>query len=312
MSCFTNQMKSANTSIWLFFAVLMLFSGLISACEDEVNPFIGTEIPFTVWGIVNPVADTQAVRVFSIDEVLKIISPDPLDATVSIIDVNESNRYVLQDSVIQLPNGDYRHIFWAEIDVDYFDTYRIEVEKSDGRISNSTEIEVPGPISMHILPANTNAFTSLIQPLWIDGNPPAIPRIDVTYVTYSVNMVGARIADNPVTISYSGKQRIERDTLKLNLDIRQDFLLVREDFNEKEIGGDICIETVKVDVHVGNEEWQSPAGVFDANFLVEPGTFTNIENGFGFFGAGYVESLTVIPPALLQVRAGFFDCGDQG
>lgn len=312
MSSFIDQNKSGSAPLWLYFSVMVLLSGLLSACEDEVNPFIGTELPFTVWGTISPVADTQAVRVFSIDDVLKLISPDPLDATVSIINIDDNNRYVLQDSVIQLQNGDFRHIYWAEFDVDYFETYRLEVERSDGQLTNSAEIQVPGPISLNVLPANTNAFTELIQPLWIGGNPPAIPRIDVTYNSFSVNTVGVKIADNPVTVSYSARQKVVQDTLRLDLDIRQDFLLVREDFNNKEIPGSICIENVTLDVHIGNKEWQSPTGVFDPNFLVEPGTFTNIENGFGFFGAGFVERLTVDPPGILLVRAGFFDCGSLG
>ena len=34
-----------------------------------------------------------------------------------------------------------------------------------------------------------------------------------------------------------------------------------------------------------DSSWVPPGGVFDPDILIEPGTFTNVEGGFGFFGA---------------------------
>lgn len=290
--------------------LVLVLLGLLftSSCSEDVNPFIGTELPYTIWGTVNPEADTQAVRVFLIDDILQLVSPDPLDAQVSIINVDANNRFVLQDSVIQLNNGDYRHIFWAAFDVNHNETYRVEVERSDGQLSKSANITVPGPISTEIIPANTNATSELIQSLVINGDPPSLPRIDVTYQTFSVNGNLVTLAENPVTISYANAPTLTQGELVLDLDLRKDFEIVREDFDAKSLPGFICLESIDVDLHVGNAEWRSPTGEFDPNFLVEPGSLTNIENGFGFFGAGFVESRTIIPPSILQVRAGFFDC----
>lgn len=304
-----NQQKSLGPTTCLQFVVIVFLLLLLSACDDEVNPFIGTELPYTVWGTINPVADTQAVRIFLIDDILQLVSPDPLDATVSIIDVKNNARHILQDSVIQLFSGDYRHIYWAHIDIDYLETYRLEVERSDGLLTKSAEIRVPGPISMHVIPANVNAITDLIQPIRIEGNPPSTPRIDVIYNSFTINRDGTRLAENPVTLSYASKTRVIRDTLRLEIDVRDDFAVVREDFNTKQLAGLICVDDIEVRIHVGNAEWKSPTGVFDPNFLVEPGTFSNIDNGFGFFGAGYIETFTFSPLGVLLVRAGFSDCG---
>ncbi len=312
MSFFTHQNKSPGQAVCMQFAIVLLLLGFLSACEDEVNPFIGTELPYTVWGTINPIADTQAVRVFLIDDILRLVSSDPLDANVSIIEVQNNTRYVLEDSVIQLFNGDYRHIYWGEFDVEHLQTYRLEVERSDGQLTKSSEIQVPGPISVQSFPANDNAITDLIQPLFIEGNPPATPRIDVVYNAYTTNQDGIRLQDNSVTISYATKTKMVRDTLRLDLDLRADFRTIRADFNDKDLVGAICLQDVDIAIHVGNKEWQSPTGVFDPNFLVEPGTLTNCENGFGFFGAGFVESINVQPSGLLAVRAGFFDCGGEG
>jgi hypothetical protein len=34
-----------------------------------------------------------------------------------------------------------------------------------------------------------------------------------------------------------------------------------------------------------DDSWRPPDGVFDREVLVQPGTFSNVNNGFGFFGS---------------------------
>lgn len=292
-------------SVLVVWISLLLFA---SACDDSVDPFIGTELPYTIWGTLNPRVDTQAVRVFLIDDILKLTSPDPLDALVTIINTDNNQEHILADSVVLLDNGDARHIFWAEMEVDHFESYRIEVERSDGQVSKSADIQVPGPVELIEVPANTNAISELTQTVIIDGNPPSLPRIDVQYDAFTVNSLRIRQQDLPVTISYSGAERLRLDTLVIDLDLRADYREIQEAFDEQNLSGLICLDRVRVEVHVGNEGWLSPTGVFDPDFLVEPGTLTNIENGFGLFSAGFVEEIVLNPPDLLLVRAGFFDC----
>lgn len=293
----------------LMVGILCILGLIVSGCEEDVNPFIGTDFPFTVWGFVNPKADTHAVRVFTIDEVLRLIPEEPLDATVSIINVEDTERHILQDSAILLPTGEYRHIFWSEFPVNYNETYRLEVERSDGLITRSTAVMVPPPISIDVLEPNLNAFSALLLPLEINGNPPSMPRIDAEYSTFAVDGEGNRLQDNNVLVSYVNKPVFRNGTWQLNLDLREDFLTIREDFTDKEIFGFICMSDITLRIHVVNEEWRSPIGAFDPDFLVEPGTLSNVENGFGLFGAGYVETISWMPPSVMQVRAGFFDCG---
>ena len=290
------------------FVAIVLFVSSLAACSDEVNPFIGTELPYSVWGTINPQADTQAVRVFLIDDVLQLVSAEPLDADVSILHIDTGDRYAMQDSIIQLRNGDFRHIFWARFNVEYFENYRIEVERSDGQLTRSANIQVPGPIQLNVIPANTNAVSNIIQTVHIEGEPPSLPRIDVHYEAYSVDNQGFRLDENVVTVSYSGTEVTRLDSLFLDIDLRADYRVIRQDFEDKQLDGFICLDDIAIDIHVGNQSWRSPIGVFDENFLVEPGTLSNIENGFGYFGAGFVESVSVLPPNLLLVRAGFFDC----
>ncbi len=280
-------------------------------CEEDVSPFESSEFPFTLWGLINPRADTQAVRVFTIEPTLTSIEAAPLDASVSIINTVTQQRHVLQDSITLLPNGEARHTYWSVFDVDHNERYFVEVERSDGARTVSTPIEVPPLITITPLEPNTNSVSELILPLEIGGDPPSMPRIDAAYSSFAVDPDGELVEENPVVISYATRPQFVDGIWRLEIDIREDFRLIREDFNQKDIIGSICTGDITLSVHVGNEEWQSPVGVFDPNILVEPGTLSNVENGFGFFGAGYVETVIVEVPLILQVRAGFADCTDD-
>ena len=287
---------------------LLLIFCLLVGCEEEIAPFSSIDFPFSIWGVINPQADTQAVRIFPIDPTLDLVPSETIDATTSVIDVDNDVRHVLVDSVTQLPSGDFRHTFWAQFEVVHGNRYRVEVERSDGLITRSDEVRVPEPISLSAPEPTDAQISDILLPVIIDGNPPSLPRIDVTYNSFSANNLGTRQQDNPITLNYANTPVIINDTLTLNIDMQEDFTTIRSIFNSRDLDGQICIDNITIDVHVGNEEWRSPTGVFDPNVLVEPGTLSNVENGFGFFGAGFIESITVIPPATMQVRAGFFDC----
>lgn len=285
-----------------------LLACLCMGCENEISPFSTIDFPYTIWGIVNPQADTQAVRVFTIDTTLDLVPSQSLDAVASIIEVENEIRHVLVDSVTQLPSGDFRHTFWSEFEVQHGELYRVEVERSDGLVTRSSDIRVPNPITILAPEPNEFQVQDLIIPVLIEGNPPSMPRIDANYDTFSIDRTGVREGENPVTVSYVTKPRLEGNTWVVDINLLDDFLAIREDFNANDLQGQICMDGISIEIHVGNEEWRSPIGVFDPNVLVEPGTLSNVENGFGFFGAGFVESIQVFPPLTMQVRAGFFDC----
>ncbi len=185
----------------------------------------------------------------------------------------------------------------------------MEVERSDGIASKSTDVVVPSPISLDVLDPNLNAVSEILLPVAINGDPPSMPRIDVWYDTYAVNIDGNFLQSNPVLVSYATGPVLRNGAWQLDIDLREDFQSIRQDFTDKEIPpGLICLDEITLSIHVANQEWRSPTGTFDPNFLVEPGTLSNIENGFGLFGAGFIETISWSPPLTMQVRAGFFDC----
>ena len=307
----TSTRPYVHTSIrWTPFLACLLFT-LLLGCAESVDTRVELNRPFSVFGLINPKADTNAVRVFEIQSEIRLVRPEPIDAVVSTTLMQTGETRVWQDSVIQLTDGDYRHVYWADFAASAGETYRLEVTRSDGETSWG-ETTVPPPVALEVLEADTMVAREAFQPLFIRGNPPRLPRIDVEYIVVGFRPGGSIPIFKPVTINYAGKPVQQADGWLLEIDLIEDFRVIFEIFDEDgEVTTDIIdLREIQVRVHVGDENWVSPNGVFDAEFLVEPGTFSNIENGFGYFGSGYVESIAFRPPVALIRRAGFYIIGE--
>ena len=300
-----------HTSIRWLTALACLFATLLLGCAESVDTRLEIDRPFSVFGLINPKADTNAVRVFEIQSEIRLIRPEPIDAVVSTTLMQTGETQMWRDSVIQLTDGDYRHVYWAAFSASAGETYRLEVTRSDGETSWG-ETTVPPPVSLEVLEADTSITRQALQPIFIRGNPPSLPRIDVEYIVVGFRPGGSDPIFRPVIVNYAGKPIKQADGWLLEIDLIEDFSVIFEVFDDDgEVTTDIIdLREIQVRVHVGDENWVSPNGVFDAEVLVEPGTFSNIENGFGFFGSGYVEGTVFRPPVTLIRRAGFYVIGE--
>jgi len=274
-------------------------------CTESVQTRLEIEYPFTIWGLINPKADTHVVRVFEIENTIRLIRPDPIDARVTSTRLQTGETVAWRDSVIQLPDGDYRHAYWAAFPAAEGETYRLDVTRSDGSTS-SAETTVPPAVSLEIIEADSN-HTDVIQSIFIRGNPPTLPRIDVEYFLVGFRTGTNTPIENPITFSYANRAERRPGGWLLDLTLGEDFRIIFQEFEENgEVSTALIqLRDIEVRVHVGDEKWVSPSGSFDAEALVEPGVFTNVTNGFGYFGAGYVEAIRFQPPTFLITRAGF-------
>ncbi len=288
-------------------AFLLSLGLLLFGCEESVDPRLTIDRPFTLWGMINPRVDTQAVRVFEIQNTIRLIRPDPIDAAVRSVNLTTGEERVWQDSVVQLRDGDYRHVYWSAFHAGYGETYRLEVRRSDGAASTAM-VTVPPPVTLAVLPPDSNLVREIIQPVFISGDPPSLPRVDVDYITVGIDAVTGNTLFHPITLSYDGRPVRKAGGWLLEIDLREDFRTIRAEFDSLDLPrGLIELREIELRVHVGNKEWASPVGFFDPDFLVEPGVLSNVENGFGFVAAGYVESTRFRPPGIMLERAGFSD-----
>ena len=284
-----------------------LLACLLLGCDESVNTRLEIERPFSVWGVINPKADTHAVRVFEIENTIRLVRPDPLDAVVTTTLLQTGAQQAWQDSVIQLPDGDFRHVFWSVFEARAGESYRLDVTRSDGETASAVTT-IPPPVVLEALEPDTAIVREAFMPVFIHGAPPALPRIDVEYVVVGFRPEGSLPIFNPVTFSYAGRPVQQEGGWLLEIDLIEDFKVIFEVFDaDADLSSEIVdLREINVRIHVGDENWVSPIGVFDAELLVEPGVFSNVENGFGYFGAGYVETIELRPPTILLRRAGFF------
>lgn len=283
---------------------------LWAGCATGVEPVIGTDLPFTVWGQFNPKTDSHAVRVFTIEQQLRLLEGKPLDATVTSTDRETGKTVVWQDSLVQLANGNPRHVFWATFDAEHNHTYELTVQRIDG-MQTRAEVTAPPLISVEVLEPNLAAVDHPTLPVFIHGHPPAMPRLDVEYHARSVPETSdpnIPIDQFRAQIPYAGEAIRKADGWLLTIDLVADLPKVQQAFWRNDLNGSlVTVIDMAVHVHVGDETWVSPVDeiIFDADFLAEPGVFSNTENGFGYVGAGYIETERWTPPGVLLRRAGF-------
>ncbi|MDE2646756.1 MAG: hypothetical protein OXI05_13100, partial [Bacteroidota bacterium] len=103
---------------------------LLSACSETVETRLQLEYPFSVFGIINPKADTHAVRIFEIKQNIALVRPDPIDAHVTTTQIQSGEVYTWRDSVVQLEDGDYRHVYWSEFNASMGETYHLKIRRS--------------------------------------------------------------------------------------------------------------------------------------------------------------------------------------
>lgn len=283
-------------------AVCLGVIGLLG-CEEDVNAVLGAEQPYTLYGLLTPAADTQWVRVYEVANQLTPIAPVPLSAHFTSVDLNTGEERVWQDSLLQEQNGSYAHVFWSPFRAAYGHRYRLSVTDAKGAASVS-EVDVPPFTRIEI--DDSRQFPPVVLNLNIVGGAPRLYKVEVRYgIDYRSNG-GPKL--DAVTFSHGNRLRQDGDTWILPLNMSNDVSAIRTEL--RNLGGfdlnvGILLTGVTVRYLVASEDWDPPNGTFDPEVLVEPGTLSNVENGFGFVAAGYRDHCTWLPPEDVRRAAGF-------
>jgi len=259
---------------------------LVSGCEESVDPVLDTDEVFSLYGYLNPAADLQAVRVYAIDGLLEIGTADPLDAEVSSTNLRTGERLIWADSVITFRNESIGHVFYSEFRPDFDTPYELTAVRSDGKSSTVTVLTPPDGAT-YVDEVNSVRSSVLVTLNW--SNIPRLLQAEITYVVKVPFPDGSDTTTVRVDIQ-SGRVKENVDgswtvSILPSDDIGTIFsaLLVRPGSNP------IFLEEIEVKAFVVSEDWESPIGSFDPELLVQPGTFSNVEGGFGFVGGGYYD-----------------------
>lgn len=270
-------------------ALLCVFCCLtLLGCEEAVEPFTNTDRHFSVFGFLDPASDVQYLRVTPIRQLVDPPPPGPIDAQVTVTELETGRTIAWEDSVIIFEDGTAGHVFRGRFRPLHSYTYRLEVRRSDG-ITTSAETHVPAFLQATVNPPSTSTLGNGVvrvrqEVAWqgIDFRP---FRVQVWY-RFSGTQPGSAFRDVPVTYSADNLGRFDSDVWRVNVDLTEDQNFLREEFG---VPGNeafpFTLYGVGMQVTVPDAQWRPPGGVFDPEILIQPGTLSNVQNGFGFFGS---------------------------
>ncbi len=269
----------------------LALSLLVTACDGvEVFPFRETDHYYSIYGYLDTLADSHFVRVVPLRTRLeRAQSPTDgpfarIDARVTSFDLATGDSVAWTGALVRLRDGTYGHLFGARIPALFPGrTYRLEVRRSDGKRSHA-ETTVPLPPRWRIGPPQQQGG-GLVQTVRLEGVP---NRPDDVALVYAVGPPGT-INPNRVRIPYGRPGSLRDGAWTLDVLLSRDADAVRDTL-ARQLGPDFAagpLVLFSVTMHTATLDtaWDPPGGVFDPDVLQLPTTFSNVVNGFGFFGS---------------------------
>lgn len=263
-----------------------------AACDSAVDPIVETERPYTLWGWLDPTADRQKVRLFEIEPILEADDGTPSSATVTMTDMETGTQVAWRDSVVQFPSGSYGHVFIADTGVEFDRAYRLDAAHPDGQVS-TVHVVTPPQTAPRVSDIQNVRGNVRVRVDWDNA-----PRILDLYLIYHVTLTTARnpepeafrlVLDSGIVVEETGSGFSV--VVEPSLDIGEIYSALNVS-----PGGLTAIELLGIDVRpfIAAAEWRPPTGrTFDPELLVQPGTLSNVQNGFGFVSSGFEDSFVV-------------------
>lgn len=296
------------------FLIFLLGAVLWGGCETSVDPIVGSDRAYSLYGVLQPRADTQWLRIYPIEDRLRPTSPEPLDVAVTSIQLETDQQLTWRDSIIQEDDGRNAHAYWHPLRVEHDQTYRLEATGARG--TAGVTVRVPPEADLARQPSDVRSGSVLV-PVRVTSDVPRLIRVEVTYhVQYDEpeNVVGPEPPTTRIPRSYDDAARRTDGGWTIPINLSDDFQALREELTDTDRWnprfGLVMID-MTLRLAVVNDEWNPPDGIFDADVLVEPGTMSNVENGFGFVGAGYRLEETWTPDDETLTAAGWTVPADE-
>ncbi len=283
--------------LWIIAMMLV-----VTGCEESVDPVLETDEVFSLYGFLNPREDVQAVRLYSIDGILEISSDDPIDATVTSTNLGSGETVVWRDSVIQFFNRSYGHVFHADFRPEHDTAYEISAVRSDGRTTRVV-VQTPPDGVTEIDEIFSIRSSVLVNLKWSN-----VPRLIQAKVTYVVTVPFPDGSDSTTVRVEIQRGRVEDNgdgTWTVGILPSEDIGTIFNALLLRPGRSPLFLERIEVSAFVVSADWESPTGNFDPELLVQPGTFSNVDNGFGFVGGGYFDTFVFELSDTDAANAGF-------
>ncbi|NNF04725.1 MAG: DUF4249 family protein [Rhodothermales bacterium] len=284
----------------LLCSVLLCSVLLFSACDDTfVDPFDNDGRIFSVFGYLDAFAFEQKVRVIAIKrypERIHTVTDDQafIDARVHSTNLVTGQIIHWNHSLRQLDDGRYAHIFSAGFQPREGHEYRLTVTRNDGRTATA-ETEVPyhftsTPIDFDPVSIRRRSSASRI-PVRIEGLP-SVGRILVRYRVSATDTSDIVLEKRlPMEISYGRSGGPDGSGgWRFYLDIPRDGRILADRIRQLQSEGKLGMSAVHVyamtiQIQMLDDQWIPIHDDVDIIELSQPGAFTNVENGYGYWGA---------------------------
>ncbi len=276
---------------------VVLCAGLFSSCaEDFIDPFQNEERYFTIYGFIDAQQVSHKIRVIPVTRHQAIIRRPgdiqaALDAEVLITDLTNGEIFEWVYSLEELGDGTFGHIFRTDFSVIPGRRYRLDVTRSDGvRAWAITKVpHIPDSAFYDLGPVLFSTDSSEVsQEISIPGEPN--PWYFEAVYAWSGDLFNRR-----VFVPYGRKGNAAGSSgWVTTLSISEDQSAVQETIKESLSTGRILDDTPLILTGAGlrmamlDDNWQLPEVDYDIEELALPTAFSNINNGYGFFGSiGY-------------------------
>ncbi len=287
---------------WMVSVLLAVLLLVGTGCEEAVDPVLDTPEVFSLYGYLDPSSQRQAVRVFSIDGILENTRAEPLDAVVRTLNRRSGEEVIWRDSILTYDDRSIGHVFYADFMADHGTTYALSATRSDGQ-ATTVEVYTP-PDGVVEVDTIFSARSSVIVNLtW--SNVPRVIQAEASYFVRVPFPDGSDTTTVRVDIQSGRVEQNSNGTWRVSIIPSADIAAVFSALQIRPGETPVFLDNIEVRAFVTSDDWVSAVGVFDPELLVQPGTFSNVQNGFGFVGGGYFDRFNLKLDRNAARNAGF-------
>jgi len=258
----------------------------LSSCEsDFIDPFENDSYFYSVYGYFDLLETEHVVRVVPVTRIPAEINfvTDPqasIDAEVFSVDLKTGVEHEWEHQLHQLEDGTYGHIFVGRYLPQPNHIYRLEVRRTDGTI---TSAEALAPFFREEFPAQVSPLRVVEgRDITRDVSIPELPTVIDYAVVYEFDN-GIRRVRIPVNYAKYGG-RTDNGAWEVAINVTRDQDIVQHEIARTAFPSDMALTKIALVMKIIDESWDLPDGVSQED-LAQPRTFSNVQNGYGFWGA---------------------------
>lgn len=124
---------------WIIMLIIVM---AFSACDNSLDPLDKDKGGYSLYGYLNLYKDVNYIRVKNLNTSLEQDTTGEIDAEVTFENLDNGLTETLEDTIVEF-EGIETHNFKTTLDIRPETKYRVEVKRSDGKITSATATTPP-------------------------------------------------------------------------------------------------------------------------------------------------------------------------